>query len=362
MAFQLSTIIGLIEKDVKNTSQEVPHIIYFSIGSAAGLRNENGLVDDKNYHQYPPCLQQLQEQLHSAHFHIILIDPILENPPYLITDHSKGLDFVQQNVDYYTAKSVNQNIFHVFAMRENVYIDGQYSYDGYHNITHHMFQLNAMCMHESILMIYNDFTGRDNKYVAEFFDDQVSAHLDHIVYGIGARKELGCYIDLTSTDAQFAFKFTEQNRHMIKVFNIFNYLFGGNTYYDVNFIIDEYGIENIDKISAQISCVIDQYIAEFKGKSLGVLKGIHRLIHENDMNQCEYIIGSVNLKYKERVRQLIDIKSYYDLQEYMINIYSRDLDIICKLKNDGNNGFELLKRITRSQDPYQWYNELIFYL
>ena len=362
MAFQLSAIIGLIEKNIKQTPQEVPHIIYFSIGSAAGLRNENGLVDDKNYHQYPPCLQQLQEQLHSAHFHIILIDPILENPPYLVTDHSKSLNFVQEDIDMFSAKSANQNIFHVYAMRENVYINGQYFYDGYHNITEQLFKLNDMCMRESILMIYNDFTGRDNKYVAEFFDDQVSTHLDHIVYGIGARKELGCYIDLMNIESQFAFKFTDRNRRMIKVFNIFNYLFGGNTYYDVNFIIDEYGIENVDKISSQISCVIEQYVNEFKGKSLGVLKGIYRLIHNNDLNQCEYIIETVSYKYRERVKQLIHMKSYRDLQEYMFNIYARDLDIICKLRNTGNNGNELLHQITRSQDPYQWYNDIRFYL
>ena len=362
MVIHLSTIIDLIHKNIKQTPSQVPHIIYFSIGSAAGLRDDNGLVENKNYHQYPPFLQQLQEEINSAHIYIILIDPMLENPPYLVTDHSKGLDFIQENVDYYTARSVNQNIFHVFSMRENVYINGQYFYDGYHNITQELFKLNDMCMKESILMIYNDFTGRDNKYVAEFFDEQVSTHLDHIIYGIGARKEFGCYIDLMSIESQFIFKNTIRNRSMIKVFNIFNYLFGGNSIYNVDSIVQEYGIENVDKISSQISCVIEQYINEFKGKSLAVLKEIYRLIHNNDLNECEYIIETVNYKYREHVKQLIHKKSYYDLQEFMFNIYARDLDIICKLKNDKLNGCELLKIITSSQDPYQWYNELRFYL
>ena len=94
-------------------------------------------------------------------------------------------------------------------------------------------------MRESIFFVFNDFCGRSNKYVAELYDEQIYAHLDHIIYGLGARKDVGCYIDVTGNDCVFPFKLTERNRMMIKVFNIYNYL-SGNQIYDINSAIAEY--------------------------------------------------------------------------------------------------------------------------
>jgi len=358
MASQLTNVIELIHQDIHQTSKDVMHIIYVGVGAAAGMFNSNGLIDEQNYHEYPPFLQKIQEQINSAHIHIVLIDPILGNPPYSINDHSKGLHYIQNDTNFYTAKSNTENIFHVYCIRESVYIDGQYYHDGFINITQDLYHLNDMCMQESILMIYNDYTGRENKYVAEFYDDQINGYLDHIIYGIGARKEFGCYIDLLSIESQFAFKITERNRRMIKVLNIFNYLLGGYTIYNINSIIQEYDIENVDKISSQISCVIDQYISEFKNKSLYILKSIHRLIHLNDLTQIEFIILNINHKHRSRVELMIKNHSYQELQTYMKNIFARELDIICKLKDNGLTGHDLITFITQSEDPLQWYNQL----
>ena len=356
MASKLVQVIDKIHHSIQQTQQ--PAIIYMGIGAACGLFNENGLIDDKNYHEYPMFLQKMQEQLYSTKIDIILIDPLLTNPPYIVKDHSKHLDFKQTEPDTYVAKSATQNIVTVHCIREYVCIDGQYSCDECFNITQALFHLNEICMHESVLFVFNDFSGRSNKYVAEFFDDQISKHLDHIIIGLGARKDSGCYIDVTGSDCVFPFKLTERNRMMVKVFNIYNYLFG-NDNYDINLAVAEYyGDENIDKITSQIHIAIEQYINDFKGKSMGILKSVHKLWKQNDITQSEYIIETIDYKHRETVTMLIKDRSYAKLYDFMFSLIARDLDVILKLRQAGGTGKELLAIITRDSDPNQWYNEL----
>ena len=356
MASKLMRTIQKIHHSIKQSPQ--PTIIYIGVGAACGLINENGLIDDKNYHEYPMFLQQMQERLHSVQIHIILIDPLLTEPPYSVKDHSKNLHYHQTDVDIYTARTPNQNTVNVYCIRDNVYIDGQYVNDGYVNITQELFYLNEICMSESIFFVFNDFCGRSNKYVAELYDEQIYAHLDHIIYGLGARKDVGCYIDVTGSDCVFPFKLTERNRPMIKVFNIYNYL-DRNQIYDIDSAIAEYyGDENIDKISGQIHSALEQYISDFKGKSLTILKNIYRVINCNEKLVPEFILESIHYKYRDKVNTMIHSREYQQLYDFVFKMFAYDLDIVLKLKQSGGYGEEMLRFITRDPEPNKWYNEL----
>lgn len=357
----LSIIISNISNIIKSTSQETPHIIFMSLGSAAATRNLNGLVDDENYHQYPQFLQNINHKIRGGHIHIILIDPELESPPYIIQDHSKGLDFENITGNYYIAHNFNH--VHVYTLRKFVFVnDGQFNYPDYINITDDLIALNNLCMEESILLIYNDFSGRANKSVAELYDEQICMHLDHIVYGLSSRKQISCYINLLEVDAQFAFKIVKQNRLMIKVFNIYTYLIGKENY-NINNIIDEYGIENIDIISSHISCALQNYIEEFKNYSLSVLRCLYNL--KKDKININISISAnnitINKDKQKQINNLLNTKKYDELYEYVFNIFAFNLDYICKLKDNGLTGYNMLKAITNNDDPFKWYNELRYY-
>jgi len=356
MTTELSVIISNISKIVKSTDRDIPHIIFVSIGSAAATRNLNGLVDDENYHQYPQFLQNIHNQIRGGHIHIILIDPELENPPYITQDHSKSLNFEKNTDNYYTSK--NKNYFHVYTMNKCVFVDdGQFSYPEYVNITNDLATLNNLCMEESILMIYNDFSGRANKSVAELYDYQIKMHLDHIIYGLSARKHITCYINLLHPDALFTFKITERNRVMIKVFNVYNYLFN-NDNYDINYIIDEYGIENIEIICAQIQCALDNYSEEFKITSLSILRLLYNSKKNNSKPNLNINDISNKEKHKIQLTHMLESSKYEQLYDYVFNIYASELDNVCKLKNNNMSGHKMLRAITYNDDPYKWYNEL----
>ena len=60
-----------------------------------GLKNNNGILEPQNYHQYPPFLQHLKNKIVDLNLFIVLIDPMQEQPPYMVAD--KGMHWINYN-------------------------------------------------------------------------------------------------------------------------------------------------------------------------------------------------------------------------------------------------------------------------
>ena len=74
-----------------NTYPKDKQSIYISVGSAS-CRTEiidgNIIVKEENQQQFPLCMKNLKLLTYDGNMHIILIDPMLENPPFITTDYT----------------------------------------------------------------------------------------------------------------------------------------------------------------------------------------------------------------------------------------------------------------------------------
>ena len=89
----LQAIINNIQEDISNIS--TPVCIYIGVGSAGHMVLQNNTVDDLYYHQYPKFLEEMYNSIENLTSIHILIDPMLELPPFMTIDTSKGLQFNQ---------------------------------------------------------------------------------------------------------------------------------------------------------------------------------------------------------------------------------------------------------------------------
>ena len=292
----LSAIIADIESEIRIIPRDIPICIYFASGSAAATLNDNGLVDDENYQQYPKFIRELLNK-YLVKLYIILVDPILENPPYIVRDKTFGFDFQEHSQNKYIYNNIT-----IYCVREYVYIEGQIFNDNYINITNDLYKLNELCKQESILMFYYDYSGKDVKEVAELYDIQVKPYLDHIIYGLGSRTVIGCYVNLNDDISQFAYKLVERNRKMIKVFNVYNILYN-NVYEDIRQSIEDFGYGYINIIEKHITSVINYNIYNFKNYTMSKLRYIYQCNKANDYTN---LIQTVNIKLKNKIKSLVD--------------------------------------------------------
>ena len=345
----LTTVINNIEQEVITIPHDIPICIYIASGSAAATLNNNGLVDDDNYQQYPKFIRELLNKYYNIKLYIILIDPILENPPYIVRDKTFGYNFQEELPNKY----IHNNIT-VYCVRDYVYINGQPFGDMYVNITDDLHKLNEICKQESILMFYYDYSGKDVKEVADYYDIQVGKYLDHIIYGLGSRTILGCYVNLNDDIAQFAYKLVERNRTMIKVFNVYDYLYN-NIYADIRQSIEDYGLEYIHIIEVHITSVITFNIYNFKNYTMSKLRYIYSHIKNNDFD-IDKLNKYINDDISGIINKLIETRETNKILSIILDYYSKELEIICKLKNEKITGKELIRIITNNENPYKWYD------
>ena len=135
----LSVIISQIKQEIAS-NEERKHFIYLGVGTAAGLREPDGTLLLKNYHQYPPFLQDLKNSLADLHLHIILIDPRQEDPPYML-QHNNMQD-----------KSLT-----VYTLRADVYTEPykEYNHNNGQDITSLLRDLNNYVMLNNIAFLYS---------------------------------------------------------------------------------------------------------------------------------------------------------------------------------------------------------------
>ena len=359
----LNTIITDIQREINDIPQNAPVLIYIGVGTYAGMTTYDSsnkcILEDQNYHQYPPFIRRMKDEIQDLHLYIILIDPVQENPPYMIRDNKLGEQFYQsENEDKF--KSLDTRIT-TYVFRENVTMD-VYNYrdgDRILNITRDLEYLNRMCIENMYSLLYNDFSGRQTLYIAEYFDEQLSMYLDRIIYGFNSREDTGCYFDLTKSTIPYRLK-DNRERITIKFYNIFKYL-QTKKYYKIDSIdcIEKYDEQFKHIILEQKKRVINNICINLNTYGLASMRVIHKKMHgDEDLIVQDYHFNHIKGEQKEQILELLKKHDYNRIYSILIDYFSKYLQIICHLNNYDLSGKELLQIITSNPNPYHWIYEM----
>jgi hypothetical protein len=355
------SIIKDIERDISNIPIESPILIYIGVGTFAGLMtmddNNQRILEDSNYHQYPLFIRDMKNKIPNLQLYIILIDPIQENPPYMITDRNLHEQFYQtENEDKF--KSIDNRIT-TYVFRKNVTMDiyNSREEDYIINITRDLEYLNKMCIENTLSLLYHDYSGRQVNYLAEYFDSQLNMYLDRIIYGFNSRQDTGCYFDLTTSTIPYRLKHNRQ-RTTIKFYNVFKYL-ETKKYYKIDASVVKYDGKFKNIILNQKQFIIDNICTDLNTYGLATMRVIYKKMNGDDeIIIHDYHFNYIKGKEKEQILKLLEQKEYNKIYDILFEYYSKYFKTICCLKNYDLTGKELLQIITSNPNPYLWISEM----
>jgi len=334
-----------------------PICCYIGVGSAAHMV-QNNILEDTYYHQYPKFLEDMNNSIDMTTFHI-LIDPMLESPPFMTIDKNKGLEFEQNALNKYTTTDMKHI---VYTLKQSVTIQPYISHEGEVDITMELHLLNQIAINEHILLVYHDYSGRNIKHVATYFDPYIMEDLDHIVYGLGSRGDTGCYIDILDPASRFAFR-TEDTigRKAIRVFNIYHLYYNK---LDIMEETDKYICHNnaIEYIDSMIYSVITNTMEHFNNIIFSKLRTVHQIITgKTSIDEISpYYIDNLfsGMVDKDKLILLFNTHQYKACFNKMLEVYSHDLDSIIYLKNIKSDRMELMQYIVSDPSEYKWSDTL----
>lgn len=374
---ELKNIYDDIKKNIISNPNN-PAFIYTGIGTQAGLKRNDGVLEPQNYHQYPPLIQDLKKTFLNLNLFIVLIDPRQEFPPYMIKD--KGLNYINNNNNNQNANEINPNIFidikkliSVYTFRHNVtltpYIDPLEKYDDdIIDITEEMCHLNKFAAeNKNVTTLYHDFTGRYINLVAELFDEEIQTeNLDHIIYGLSAREDHGCYFDLTALNSYMPFRLIhepENGINRISFFNIFQYIKNENCYMIEKDMKQYYPPYMHEMIKNQSKIVLETIKTEFKNHIFSKMRVLLKLIrgeekHE-DIIKINFCVNVTQTK-KVYIDEMFNERRYNELFDYLLDHYSKKIDVMAKISLMEWEGKDLIRFIINKNDKnlYNWYTNL----
>jgi sRNA-binding regulator protein Hfq len=380
-AANLSIILNQIKNELHEQEMLVgggggrhhgPALIYIGVGTRAGLiRYEDGILEDKNYHQFPPFLQNLENVVPNLQMYLILIDPIQENPPYLV--HDKGFQPVMNMPNSYIKAAggykglqINKNKTTVHVLRESVHTEPYETYTASPStdITRVLRDLNTFAKNHSVTTLYHDFTGKANHVLAEFFDPEIGGqHLDHIIYGFCGRAEQGCYIDLSVPEASFPF-YIENNhmsRPMLKFFNIYQFI-ELDSLHTIN-SCERIKYNSSDLINRQQEQVVENMLLQLRNQQLAVLRFLVQILAGE-----EKITEFANFNFLPKLLQKSALEYYHArdfraLYDYILTCFSKPINVAAKIRQLDLNGREILECIIADKkNIYDWFkNASLFF-
>ena len=385
----MDKILDTIFNEIKTISLDDPVFIYTGVGTAASL-NSDRILEPQNYHQFPPFLQNLKNNIENLHIFIILIDPYQEEPPYMIKDKSVRLlhENIPENAPENTGNlssnlsasasnlsasasnlsaSSGCNAMAAMAYRKSVYTDASITLDHGENITAQLRRLNNYAIQNNITTLYHDFTGRDNKLLAELFDQELGDDLDHIVYGMSARENHGCYFDLTEMTSFFPYHMTNyilndiKKRPLIRLFNIYKYITIDYISEKLDVQYEMYPPSMHPMIDAQKEQVVNRVKNEFKNVNFSILRVVKRLLTGDEKYEeitNTYWLESLPPTIKNKSFDLYHQKDYVHLFSCLLNYFAKSVDLVLKIKNIDLSGREILDIVTDDVKIYNWYNNL----
>ncbi len=192
------------------------NLIFISVGSAANMEmKKEDTLHQKDMHQYPPYIQNIKQMFPMLPIHLILIDPWLTTPSYIVKNLEKEDKRYDIDVEF-------DNIYH-FENSTNVYEFKDYvTYKGMSNdnkefdITNMLEELNDFCITNNHILLFHDFSGRNTWKLAYYFDKKLNQCDSSIIYDITLRMEGTCSIDLTNPTFSLPLFFDDEK---ISIFN-----------------------------------------------------------------------------------------------------------------------------------------------
>jgi hypothetical protein len=360
------SIITDIQTEISYIPTKSPVLIYIGVGTYAGLarleENTNiRILTDDNYHQYPPFIKSLKNNVKKLNLFIILIDPIQENPPHMIIDKKLEENF-RECEDPNKFKSQDNRIT-TYVLREPVTMC---VYNKHHtdtnDITNDLEYLNRYCIENTVNLLYHDFSGRSVRYLAEYFDSQLNMYLDRIVYSINSREDTGCYFDLTQSNAHMAYRIKRnRGRVSLKFYNVFKYL-QTKKYSKIESSIIKYDIKFQDIINKQKQLIIDNICSDFYNHSLATMRSVYKKIQGEDLDIRECHFNYIQNDIKQQILKILETHNYERIYQILFEYFGEKLDIIATLKKLDLNGSEILHIITSNPNPYLWISDMMTFL
>lgn len=397
----LVNILNIIENNRNNANDQINNqinnqmnnktnnhtCIYVSIGSATNksmVSINNGMIslNPKFEQQFPPFLKKLKEELPFEPLHIILIDKLLELPPFVTWDseHNQigqlgigqlGKDWKEINIlKSYGIKTYYNELsnIHVYAVIDYVRyfpeLHSNYMGDPTHaNINDFIEKLNILSITNNWFTVVNDFSGKNMKDVSVYYDSILGDEIDHIVYGLGARKDGGCYLDVSKPECNFVYIISENEG--IKIYNPYK----NTNERDIQLVkmINEKSGEN-QKYARDDEIIKSQLWEYIKFKRKFIMIDLMTLIRQIGMlesNKIEKINGMI-LKnnyiqntYHFNFEELIFKNEFKKVLDELISILKIELKShISVIYQDKTNQIveKTISEMLECENPYKWYN------
>lgn len=361
----MEQFISTVNTAIMSSNIQAPIIVYIGVGTAAGtytMIDNRKIVDPTNYHQYPKALFDMEYILrNNAKKYILLIDPCMEDIPHITQDKEIGFNFVKKSNNTYI-DYVNQ--IHLQILRENVTHDA-YSYMLYHNdgynITSDLSRLIEICKMEYCNLIYHDFSGRQLLPIYNHHENQIGEHSNHIVIGLGAQGDFGCYFDMTSPVATFAMKpdVSPRNRNFVNICSPRYYL---NKGLSIEHAQRDYPVCNVEVLHEQFTRICKDKFDDLVSRVFYNLRFLKKLQKDDDVRAEQF-----TQTYGEMLGMTILSRIYEGNYETAfieaLEFYGPQYDSLCTHSKLPLSGVDLLYQIiSDAKNEYSWTTELRKYV
>ena len=338
-----------------------PCVIYTGVGAAAGT---TGVLALKDYQQYPPFLQDVRKLLPETKMYLVLVDPYQEDPPYVVRDFQ--LKCRAKN----RYESLDKKV-QVYVWRQSVRTVVDAPNADSVDITSALQTLNQFAIAHRFTTVYHDFTGRRNHVLAEHFDEALGAHLDHVIYGLSAREDHGCYFNLAETGAFMPIRVTaalSAQRPLITFFNYFKFIVT-DRYQDVAAERAAYSPYVRALIDVQHGQIVEGVRKDVCQNILSIFRVVHQLRSQSQQTTMEhsmehsiehsiehytYLFHDMLLKDRGQFTALLHARQFDTLFEALKHYYSPRLHKVARLNDLAVDGYELLSFILQGKNEYEW--------
>lgn len=380
--YQLETIIleeldvildGIYAHNIIDNSNGT--IVYVAIGSACNplKKSSTWYVSPELEQQYPPFLKSLKKIVPSNQLYIFLIDPCLENTPFVVCNEHNIMDskyVVEYGSQITTYYNETTNTY-VYALKQLItYPCDTYPTMNSTNISSFLDKLNILSIDNNWFTVFQDYSGRDINKIATYYDKQLEGHLNHVVYGIGSRIDVGCSIDLTEPYCDFVYNITN-NR--VTAFNPHHH----KKLDEINEFITKLECEhaetkspetekNIIIVKSQFKNFIDVKKKFISSDILTIMRQVKLLLlNKNVYNISEWNTSYISSKYNIDINKMVVGKHYEQILKCMFKILSIELTNLLSL-SCGHETNEIVENIVNSikdvDDPYKWNDSIKFAL
>lgn len=351
-------------------------VVYVGIGVATHVtitdyKSMMQIVDPKIEHQYPMCLKKICELSDNIHTFIVLIDPMLEDPPRIVRSNKifsqnkfgDGwiVDETYKNIYYNKSKKMT-----VYACKYAVTYPGDIwrNNESYKNklIDMKLFfdSLNKKSIINNWFSLIHDFSGRPISYLAKYYDKQLGNHRNHVIYGLGCRLDSGCYIDLTSNICQLVCNITDSG---IKAFN--PYMYDNCDIYMIRNLMNDNKDNKLicDSLNIYVDITVKEFWDEFNTfRRICLLRENYM---ENKMEHMEITdreLTHLNIKSLVDTRELLNNSKIRELHELCLKEFTEILGNVLKLLNINMKAENIMKELFGKKDKYKWIEILSKYI